>query len=191
MLANNISFLSGNGEHSNQLVQGVQHVSGRQFISSTQLSEQPLRKETTRQESSNNIKNNVPGEDYSNSKITGRNCNSSSSSTLSFRNPFDAVVDSFSSSLTPLSTTSPVSTQGGISQTGAALGPSQQGVLSNPFSSVAVPAYSNLSQHPLEQPITGGRMAAPSASLNTALGQPPPATNANSAMSAHSVGWQR
>ena len=146
-----------------------------------------------RRESRNNINNNVTRNVHSNYLITGLNSNSSSSSTLSVRNPFDAVfrLDSFSSSLTPLSTTSPVISQGGISQTGAALGPSQQGVLSNPFSSVAVPAYSSLSLHHLEQPTTGGRMAAPSASLNTALGQPPPATNANSAMSAHSLGWQR
>ena len=108
------------------------------------------------------------------------------------KNTFDAVnnLHCFSSSNLQ-STTSLGLSQGSSLQTAAALGPSQQGVLSNPSSSVAVPFYSSLTQHPFEQSGLLGRMAAPSASSNHALEQPPPTTSANSSMPAHSSSWQR
>ena len=93
-----------------------------------------------------------------------------------------AIVTSHPYFAAAVSTTSPPLSHGGDVQSRISLGPSQKGVINHPVSLPAVPPYPSSSLQPHEQIGSGGRMAAPSASSKSALGQPPPTTNANPTM---------
>ena len=93
-----------------------------------------------------------------------------------------ALVTSHPYFAAAVTATPPLTSHEGDAQTRISLGPSQKRVINHPISFTAVPPYPGLSSQPHEQAESGGRMAAPSASPKSTLGQPPPATIVNPAM---------